>query len=53
MKTLINEELNGLTGDDDRQDIKVCGVWRQVQVIKSNFRLTNTDARLQHHLNVL
>ena len=47
-----NEELNGLTGDDARPNIKACGVWRQGQNAFFDIRLTNTNAHPQKHLPV-
>ena len=47
-----NEELNALTGDDARPNIKACWVWRQGQNAFFDIRLTNTNACSKKNLPV-
>ena len=52
LQKIHKEELNGLTGDDARQDKRARGVWRQVQNAFFDIRLTNTNAHSQKRLPV-
>ena len=52
LKLNQNEELNGLTGDDARPDIRAGGVWRLGQNGFFEIRLTNANARSQKHLPI-
>ena len=52
LQKIDNDDLNGLTGDDARPDIRARGMWRQGQNAFFDIRLTNTNARSQKHLPV-
>ena len=53
LQKIGNEELNGLTGDDARPDIRARGVWWQGQNAFFDIRLINTNACSQKHLPVI
>ena len=44
LQKIDNEELNGLTGDDARRDVRHRGVWRQGQNAFFVICLINTNA---------
>ena len=46
------EKLNGSTGDNARADLRAQGVWRQVENVFFDIRLTNTKTGSQKHLPV-
>ena len=52
LQKIDNEELNGLTDDDARPDIRARRVWRQGQNAFFEIRLKNANARSQTHLPV-
>ena len=52
LQKIDNEELNGLTGDNARPDVRARGVWMQGRNAFFDIRLTNTNARSQKHLPV-
>ena len=52
LQKLENEEINGLTGDDAKPDIRARGVWRKGQNAFFDIRLTNVNANSQKHLPV-
>ena len=49
LQKIDNEELNGLTGDDARPDIRARGVWKQGQNAFFDIHLTNANACSQKH----
>ena len=52
LQKVDNEELNGLTGDDARPDIRARAVWREGQNTFFDIRLTNSNACSKKHLPV-
>ena len=50
LQKIDNEELNGLTGDDARRDVRHRGVWRQGQNPFFVICLINANARSQKYL---
>ena len=52
LKLYQNEELNSLTDDDARPDIRARGVWRLGQNAFFEILLTNANARSQKHLPI-
>ena len=51
LQKIDNEELNGLTGDDARPDIRTRSVWRQGQNVFFDIQLTNVTGRSQKHVH--
>ena len=49
LQKIDNEELNGLTGDDARPDVRARGVWKQGQNAFFDIHLTNTNTCSQKH----
>ena len=52
LQKIENEEVNGLTGDDAKPDIRARGVWRKGQNAFFDIRLTNANSNSQKHLSV-
>ena len=51
LQKIDNEELNGLTGDDARPDIRTRSVWTQGQNVFFDIQLTNVTGRSQKHVH--
>ena len=50
LQPIHGEQIDGLTGDNARPDIRARGVWRQGQNAYFDVRITNTNAVSQCHL---